>query len=445
MTLAICIPTRNRCESLRNLLTSLIPHLPAELSDLCVMVSDQSGERITPSTDDSSTPGRRRTGCRVLHFSAQLAANAFERDFGEQASRRLGGGSPGAYGANRNLLLLASAALQTLWFDDDVLVNPASFEFPTPVGESHQGWSVCPLENAVRRSMYPIDIRTELARCLGQVREGPRPLHPCRASMGVPASLHTDRCHSREQCRRRSSRIRWPVAGSLHGSNFLRQTPSLLHGGMEGFVATSFALDNREIVCPFAPTGRGEDQIWSILLRKLHPRKGIVHIPWSLEHVGSATVPAVMPDLDASTFWLALTVDMLDCDPRQATHDRYLTSGALLSRLGELPTQYYLRELRLHAVSYCRAEVLRLGRQLDQFSSAPWVLDTLHALLLRWESKLAALEGCEMALVGGRDSLMEAQRRSRELGEVLQVWPKLWRLRASRPLEVMRFASPGVF
>jgi hypothetical protein len=445
MALAICIPTRNRCASLRNLLTSLIPHLPAELSDLCVLVSDQSGRENYSINERLVDAWSRRTGCRVLHFSAQLAANAFERDFGEQASRRLGGCSPGAYGANRNLLLLASAGLQTLWFDDDVLVNPASFEFPAPVGESHQGWSVCPLENAVRRSMYPIDIRTELTRCLGQVREGTRTIASMpgiygRTSLASHGSLPFEGAVP-------PAILSDPQACSrlLHGSNFLRQAPSLLHGGMEGFVATSFALDNREIVCPFAPTGRGEDQIWSILLRKLHPRKGIVHIPWSLEHVGSATAPEVVPDLDASTFWLALTVDMFDCDPRQATHDRYLASGAFLSRLGELPTQHYLRELRLHAVSYCRAEVLRLGRQLDQFSSAPRVLDTLHALLLRWESKLAALEGCEMALVGGRDSLMEAQRRSRELGEMLQVWPELWRSQARRPLEDMRFASPGAF
>ena len=434
MHFSICIPTRNRAAQLDALLCSLAPYVQTSRFSVALLVSDQSNDAVFDANARAIARFGGECGITTFHWGGAGCRAESARRWLRLLSSGLKFSSELGYGASRNHLLLASAGTRSVWLDDDVIFSPRSY--PDPDRRLHSisklGWRLWPKPSestrryAVGAQAAPKDALDCMIDTLG-VRDRRRVVVSMPGVYGdsglgshgvvpfernvVPTAVHEDRA---------------AFEHLISGQDCIRQSASFVVSSLHGFLATSFGLDNSQMVCPFAPTGRGEDQIWSVMQAKIDPGSGVAHLPWVIHHRGKGVDKRPFPDLASSTLWVALSVNAFDATPDASAGDAMALLGDHLCRLAKIPMDDYLRELRECAFEFFEKETLRLREELNRCAALPWKVSHLSIGLLEWERAYSVLLLDKDRSRAGLDTFREARRRCMQLGLVLQRWHKLW-------------------
>lgn len=228
-------------------------------------------------------------------------------------------------------------------------------------------------------------------------------------------------------------------ARSIH-----RLVPHLTLSSNPAFSATAAAYDNRELLPPFLPAGRGDDMVFGLALRACLPRDVIGHLPWAICHEPTARAPFTADDLVQGPLALTLaraaalamgTLDLLPAAGEPADRMRHL--GAHLEQVGQLSLADFehllhaahLRRLGSH-ISACEQRLGENGAASDEWAEdMEQTIEALRAACA--EPRLPA--AADLAPRLGEERAREALRAHiRDYGLLLQVWPDM--LQAARDL-----------
>lgn len=198
-------------------------------------------------------------------------------------------------------------------------------------------------------------------------------------------------------------------------------------------MALNLGLDNRRLLAPFMPVHRGEDDIFSALLRACAEGGCLGYLPWALAHEPS---PRQRPAIAGRPMRLSLEaiVHTIVCTftPGEAKGaERNLADlGRMLCEIGRGPTDTF--EETLSALAWRNAsqqiawieQLLRRHRRLPQFwaDDADRHVATLQAAVATSDFIVPR----EIEEDFGRDfASVRMQQLILRLGELLKVWPDL--------------------
>lgn len=196
-------------------------------------------------------------------------------------------------------------------------------------------------------------------------------------------------------------------------------------------------LDNRGLLPPFCPIGRGEDNVFGALLAAAAPDACVGHLPWALVHApvesrrfwaGEMARTASSTDLGRILIELIRSVDLAPDLPSIAARTSAL--GAALVDLGSRPRAELEAVVRARLAESNRALCAWLEGSLDAAGGGPawWASDVRR--YVSEVSGAAARDDYPVALdLADGGSLEEARARTRNIvrrfGELLVYWPAL--------------------
>lgn len=211
------------------------------------------------------------------------------------------------------------------------------------------------------------------------------------------------------------------------------------------FSATAAAYDNRELLPPFVPVGRGEDASFGVALRACLARGVIAHLPWAIRHE-----PAPRGRFAADDIWqsagvltinqaMMLLMGALELPAGAGEpEDRLRALGAHLEQAARLPLPAFedmLQAERLRRLS----GLISLREQLltEHADAAPeaWAhdmeqsIDALRAACAVGALPVAVDLGERMAEEQAREAL---RTHVGDYGLLLQAWPEM--MQAARAL-----------
>jgi hypothetical protein len=203
------------------------------------------------------------------------------------------------------------------------------------------------------------------------------------------------------------------------------RTNALSQGGF--LLTTAVAFDARDVLPPFFPVFRCEDNLYGDVLRWCRPHDWIGHVPTALVHspegqrkydVAAVAKPGFLLGLSA-IFALLMEdapLEGADCGVRQRAMGRHLEAMARDVALDETIRDKVISSVRE------RIRYVRQCREAYADSPAWWHRDLEH--------HAAALESIpESAPIVPREtgSLKDIRTLLAAFGELLQWWPDLWR------------------
>ncbi len=349
------------------------------------------------------------------------------------------------YGANRNMLLLATRGRPVLMVDDDTVCEtyrPIGFREDVRMRQAgHDGVVTDPSEiwpllesgddEQVCRAV-PVDVLGEHERWLGGAVAltangligdcgwgGPSPYLFLRG----PSLARVAASDARYDACATSRRILRAV----------RQV--VICDRTDDFMSTCFALDRTTLVPPFLPICRGSDRVFAVLLARVAPHACFAHLPFVLSHQpisprtfwrGEITRSAA--GIDLSTLMCALIETVTPGAADLSTEDRLRAYGAALTQIGRAPAHDFR-----HAAACAVRGALR--RQIDALDATLASNMTLAPAFRRDASAYAASlrETCRrvgafvpLDLQGrAQEASTLTQRVVRRFGELLTYWPTL--------------------
>jgi len=200
---------------------------------------------------------------------------------------------------------------------------------------------------------------------------------------------------------------------------------------------TPFTLDNSQLLPCTNPVGRGEDSLWSALVRYTHPDAVVLELPEAIGHVQESQ--RIRSDITRRAYLPRINLFMRDyiqrsfglykaADPGQ----RLVFFANVLRDLAGASANERVAHLREY-LSFARADLIdRLQHQIEAATEAPiyWQADAraivesnAKALLAKAPPRLADWAedideaGCARALVDELSGMADALER----------WPALWR------------------
>lgn len=201
-------------------------------------------------------------------------------------------------------------------------------------------------------------------------------------------------------------------------------------------------LDNRELLPPFSPVGRGEDRIFGMMLMKCFPDAYTVHLPWVLLHAPSEAHPYSDPIFDIlAEEWLIGCIDLFNpTQPGPRTPTELLNQlSQYLEHIGQLSTPSFERFAR--DLCWCgNAATVSLFEKLiqahEERCSASWKHDVEAYCTKIQESMLLPVE---QRLQGGSEM---AQRLIFQFAQILKWWPAIVETARRLRAEGCRLAQP---
>jgi hypothetical protein len=323
----LCVPTCNRVEGLKSSLSSYLQNF-SDFGRVCdVLVSDDSAKPVVRRACRQMLLGlKRKFGVRIFYagreekllYARQLIQQGGRGDSVKFALFETEKFGLGSYGANRNAILLHTVGEMLMMVDDDTFCRVVE----SPVRKS--AFSVFP--PAPHSSTFPCNVwvyenREELLSALRFVPQDflglhekllGRNAHQCGATWSDPITS----CGTAVDSRNRVIVTFNGVAGdcawhSPSGYLFLDQESlgRLLQSpesyasacisrevlrvvANHGIAKTSAnspglftGLDNRDLLPPYLPIGRGEDIIYWNTLSATQPHAFFGYLPWALVHL----------------------------------------------------------------------------------------------------------------------------------------------------------------
>jgi FkbH-like protein len=207
------------------------------------------------------------------------------------------------------------------------------------------------------------------------------------------------------------------------------------HLGDASFSMTMFAgLDNRGLLPPFCPVGRGEDLVFGALLTACLPDDVTGHLPWALVHAPiesrrfwTGEMSRTASSVDASRILIECIRSAARDEGARSPEARMRALGAHLKGLGALPRGDFEAHVRERLSVSNQALVDRLGVGLS--SAPPWWVDDVERYLAEL-AKASKRDDYPVALDLSRgrtadEARTAMQELARRFGELLVSWPDL--------------------
>lgn len=451
--------TADRPESLARSLVRARKHFHDRSRPLPVLVVDGSVDEVV------SAAATERHCVRIGRANSQIliediVAGGVPRAVAQYAL------SPGPIGANRNLALLLTTGRAILMCDDDVLLTPWRGEEQSEAAlvghvDARRWEFFSSRRDALNLVEAPVSVSDEhgafLGASLGSVIEG-----------SAGSLLAFDACSHllSAWCDRRDMSIVMTFSGLAGDSarhcshsvlfrpgpvrDLLRTTPSQLTTALRyreariiaerplithesGCMSYCMGVDNRRILAPFLPVGRGEDTVFGAVVMTVAPDALAAHIPVGICHdshrdssYGDGSIPSA-----SGTRLSEIVTGMVAWLSRlcRGTCDEARTAwlGRALQELAEQSTVHQWQQMVWEITVERRAtSVAELHRSITVETSCQEWVDAIHD----YSSQLAAsvVDGAFRApsdVAGDGPTGRLTRRAVADYGRVLQWWPRM--------------------
>ena len=471
--------TRNRPQYLNQCLESYAHAASRSKREIVFIVADQSDRQYHAANAEALAAIKAHHGIEIWHIdlaqankiAGQLSGSSGVPvslvDFALLRSEV----APFSGGANRNLLLLASAGELILQADDDsacrvmpapdmceglVLssaADPAEFWFPTEAELSALE------ERFVSEDLFALHERF-LGKSVSQC------MHECDGAVDIDAANASFyRRLSREQAKilaTNSGLVGESVRGEgqpiivLDGDKrtrlvvseqhyrYVQKTQRLLRGVSrptitEGAVCFGFnlGLDNREIVPPFMPIMRGEDSMFTPLFRAATSNGFFAILPWLVYHAGAGAKrrPNRLEAKMVSRLSFADIISLILQSYQARTFEvetgkRLQAISALFLEIGSLPEVELERVLRTMWWQTASMQIFKLETALKRHSNQPafWSKDIAEYIEEYRNSFVdpRSIVACDLVAVFGEAQAFAKQKELlRQFGELIGAWAHL--------------------
>ena len=427
--LAVCIGTRNRPRQLRRLLSSMLPFILQLDGNFTIVVADQSDSDRFSLNSIAVEEFQSKCGCGVVHFAVDDEAWDFVERWSPGIVRSR---SPGAsYGSFRNALALAAAGMRMICIDDDVVMTPHSLLLPEDAVDARVGWKLGAFRSRGDAALAatPVqDVLPALLDPLGSTLQGRKIVVTTPGLLGETGLAgHGQIILADTRLAQSLADTGRDIGGLMDGTRCFRCAPDRVVTEFHGFLATAYALDNASPRCPFIPEGRGEDQVWSAMLRAVEPDGGLLHLPFVLLHPRRSIVAKQrFVDLDAVTFPLSLLL--------ASFHGSIEHSGnEALLELGERMAEFFSADRGRLAEHMCGLINEYAVYELARLNSASAAVDLESPMgrlwsywLLKWEWVMAQSSTGALAGLFGEGGVYQFTETGLAMSAHLKTWPALW-------------------
>lgn len=445
------VPTRDRTESLRRCLESLVGAARRHGRSPEYVVVDGSRRPETRQANRELLGQLRARHQAAVWYAGPAEVSGYAASLARHADLPLdvvrfgllgADGYPVTTGGSRNALLLHAAGEALLQVDDDTVCRLRSAPgrqdglVRSPRFDPTEFW---PQPEDVPPGPPEDDLLAVHERLLGKDlgAEGGRVVATAAGVWGDPGMgssvylLAVDG-PSRERLLRTEAGYRHAV----WGRRLLRAvTRPTVGGGL--CVALNLGLDHRSLLPPFLPVQRNQDGVFGALLQGCFGGCLFGYLPWMLLHDPQAARPAPAGGrwshdvrlhsgqiIQALVRWLAPAAGGTDGG------DRLRVLGKELVRLGAAPQSRFEEAARVVVGAQLRRLAAALEEQLRGYGGEPdfWADDVRQVLgLLSAESvgRLAVSPADLAEAFGPGEALPRLRDLLRELGRLLQVWPEV--------------------
>jgi len=208
-------------------------------------------------------------------------------------------------------------------------------------------------------------------------------------------------------------------------------------GRLTNYNTTAMAFDNRDLLPPFIPVGRGEDYLFAHTLRYCFDGALVGDLPWAILHAPpevrifspGAAQEAVSGVQLAGLVWACITNRTFWPGVKDGP-ERMRAIGNYLMELGSLPLAEFEELVRVHLWQIQSGQITSLERRLDSHASPPdyWAEDIHKQVEALREAMTNPDYVVPLDLRLERD-MDEARRLSQQFvwkfGQLLDAWPEM--------------------
>lgn len=416
-------------------------------------------------------------------FSAELIRYGIPEDVCNHllgTSMRSGSGP----GTNRNALLLECAGEQFLSCDDDSICTSVDSR------EGEQSIDVCPVWNPFEHMIFTngssdnsaiepaptvdmIAAHQQLLGCSLRTMMSLPPQYGKGVHSGLRSRLVADLLDARGRVLVTMSGVlgdpgvtdlfdvmiltgdartrfldAWRAFGSeaMLNSHFAVARPTIAGHGSPLFTTTTTGFDNRALLPPFLPQGRGEDTFFGQLLSKSRPDSYLGYIPILMEHRPPNRRQFISPWVPTLSTVMSILIhgcpDPIDLEPSK----RLKAIGRHLVDCGAASVSDFVMHLRYVLRRWLVAAIERVERLLEFYRHKPsqWAVE-LNKWIMDFQRRVAQDDFLDQISVRNREGLNDTaagliQHFARDYGEALQYWPDMIMLAKSLGVSGHRLA-----
>jgi hypothetical protein len=218
--------------------------------------------------------------------------------------------------------------------------------------------------------------------------------------------------------------------------------------GADHWMSTAFAANNRSLLPPFMPVGRGEDVVFARLLKKIEPRAYFGHVPWAILHAplesrrfwpGEVLRSAATTDL--REMFCALIGGIVDSQNKGAA-SAIRNLGQALVEIANQPADDFRFLLWQYSRSAVKASMTLLEKRAKRFKGlgTPWEDDIrkyIDLVAASWTEPSAAIPAELLATGSITDATELSQKLVRLYGRFLSIWPDMVDIARDRKEEMI--------
>ena len=217
----------------------------------------------------------------------------------------------------------------------------------------------------------------------------------------------------------------------------LRVVPRFTLSDAAFSITTWVGLDNRTLLPPCMPVGRGQDVIFGLTVWRCFTESFFGHVPWTLLHApveNRAFWPGEMfrsaSGFDIDKLIIACVMGYAFGPAATTGADRLRAMGRYLEEVGNLPGAEFEEFLRLQAWQTTSAYIALTEEHLQTWGEMPafWVNDVRKYLEMLRRALMRPDYCLPLDLLDGRsveETRLLAQRLVRRFGQLLFWWPEM--------------------
>jgi hypothetical protein len=216
---------------------------------------------------------------------------------------------------------------------------------------------------------------------------------------------------------------------ALITQHLLRHTPSTMIGHPGRFMGMFLGLDNRELLPPFFPMLRGEDDLYGSMLPSVISQPFFGHLSFSLLHAPLGVRSTIAPRLLLSGLMIAIISSFPSGTAQLPTDANISRLGQYLTDLGGLAQREFDERLRQLLWNATSSHIAFLEELLRHFAHSPafWANDLIGQIDAHRRSVTQPTYGIPAELM--KRPCDEARGYLRRLiyqfGELLRWWPSI--------------------
>jgi hypothetical protein len=476
---SLCTYTRNRTKSFQRWLNSYAQSARKHGRQIRLVVADQSD---TPSDREANVEALRSIS-KSFQIPCFYAANDEKEEFARQLAKHAGVStalarfaichdekSPGAYGANRNALLLSTVGELTVHATDDTFCALTAAENPRQslkltselkqqelcylTDEEHSLYENRPDSDDVISAHEQL-LGRSLSNCIEQYssENNSVDLSECKvrfwgrlqprliamtcagivgdSPMGTPYWVLLSQGKARDSLVRSEQHYRFSLARQVVSRSVKQLT--ICDRGWTG--GPCEGLDNRQFLPPFTPIQRGEDIIFGLLV-ELSGSGYLGYLPSLVHHKRPSNHDFRMADvIEYATRSCSYTIMkriLVDCQfPNQLDPAKNLVAvGRTLQDFGSLSRREFHQTMRQKLTTHWQEQIEQIEERLACYDGQPhfWAADLTSCLdsLKSAVNSASVTIGSDMTILDGNsDCLGAMQKYVTDFGMLLESWSDL--------------------